>query len=127
MKIAVLGAGNMGRWIVRELAPDHEVSVYDPVLSRTEGLGNQASIARDLDAIAAFEPGLLINSVSLKNTIAAFEAAVPALSPDCILVEKKQVRPKGAFPVFHPVESLCDSPVKKLKRSGNVFAAIRHK
>ena len=98
MKIAVLGAGNMGRWLVRELAPDHEVCVYDPVLSRTEGLG-RVSMARDLAGIAAFGPGLLINAVSLKNTIAAFEAAVPALSPDCILADVTSV--KGSIPDYY--------------------------
>ena len=98
MKIAVLGAGNMGRWLVRELAPDHEVCVHDPVPSRTEGLGS-VTIARDMGAIADFEPGLFINAVSLKNTIAAFEAAVPVLPPDCILADVASV--KGAIPDYY--------------------------
>ena len=38
MRIAVLGAGNMGRWLIRELAADHEICVHDPLSSRTEGL-----------------------------------------------------------------------------------------
>ena len=98
MKIAVLGAGNMGRWLIREFAPDHQVCVHDLVPSRTEGLG-RVTIARDMDEIAAFGPSLLINAVSLKNTIAAFEAAVPALPPDCIVADVTSV--KGAIPNYY--------------------------
>jgi prephenate dehydrogenase len=98
MKIAILGAGNMGRWLVRELAPDHEVCVHDSIPSRMEGL-DRIAIARDMDGIAAFGPGLLINAVSLKNTIAAFEAAVPVLPPDCILADVASV--KGAIPDYY--------------------------
>jgi prephenate dehydrogenase len=98
MKIAVLGLGNMGRWLVRELAPDHEVCVHDPIPSRTEGLRGVA-IARDADGIAAFGPGLLVNAVSLKNTIAAFEAVVPALPADCLLADVASV--KGAIPDYY--------------------------
>ena len=29
MKIAILGAGNMGSWLARRLNRDHEVVVYD--------------------------------------------------------------------------------------------------
>ncbi len=98
MKIAVLGAGNMGRWLIRELAPDHEVLAYDPVTARTEGLA-RAGIARSLDEISAFGPGLLINAVSLKNTIPAFEAVVPSLPSDCILADVASV--KGAIPEYY--------------------------
>jgi prephenate dehydrogenase len=98
MKIAVLGAGNMGRWLIRELAPAHEVCVHDLVPSRTEGLGRVA-VARDADAIAAFEPALLINAVSLKNTIAAFEAVVPSLPPECLLADVASV--KGGIPDYY--------------------------
>lgn len=98
MRIAVLGAGNMGRWLVRELAPDHEICVHDPLSSRTEGL-ERVVIAPGIDGVAAFGPGLLINAVSLKNTIAAFEAVVPALPPECILVDVASV--KGAIPEYY--------------------------
>ncbi len=95
MKIAVLGAGNMGRWLIHELAPEHEVLAYDPVKARTDGLEG-VRIVRSVDAVAAFGPRLLINAVSLKNTIAAFEAAAPFLPPDCILADVASV--KGAIP-----------------------------
>ncbi len=98
MKIAVLGAGNMGRWLIRELAPEHEVWAYDPIRARTEGLGG-AAIARSVEDVAAFEPGLLINAVSLKNTIAAFEAVVPLLPADCLLVDVASV--KGSIPGYY--------------------------
>jgi prephenate dehydrogenase len=120
MKIAVLGAGNMGRWLVRELAPDHQVCVHDPVPSRTEGLGRVA-IARDMEGIASFGPGLLINAVSLKNTIAAFEAVVPTLPPDCILADVASV--KGAIPDYY--KSLPGRPFTSLHPMfGPTFANI---
>ena len=46
MRIAVLGAGNMGRWLVRELAADHEVCVYDPVASERKAWGRSRSSGR---------------------------------------------------------------------------------
>ncbi len=98
MRIAVLGVGNMGRWLVRELGPGHEVCAYDPLPSRTEGLGGVA-IVREMGGVAAFRPDLLINAVSLKNTVAAFEAVVPALPPDCILADVASV--KGAIPEYY--------------------------
>ena len=98
MKIAVLGAGNMGRWLVRELAAEHEVCVHDPVASKTEGLGPVAVI-REMDGIASFEPRLLINAVSLKNTVAAFEAVVRGLPPDCIIADVASV--KGPIPDYY--------------------------
>lgn len=95
MKIAVLGAGNMGRWLIRELAPEHEVWAYDPVKARMEGMGGVA-VARSMDEVAAFGPALLVNAVSLKNTIAAYETVVPLLPPNCILADVASV--KGAIP-----------------------------
>lgn len=98
MRIAVLGAGNMGRWLIRELAAGHELCVHDPVASRTEGLGRVA-VARKTDGVAAFGPDLLVNAAGLKNTIAAFEAVVPALPPDCVLIDVASV--KGAIPEYY--------------------------
>jgi prephenate dehydrogenase len=98
MRIAVLGAGNMGRWLVRELAAGHEVCVHDLVASRMEGLG-RAAIAREMDGIAAFGPALLVNAVSLKNTVAAFESVVPALPPECLVADVASV--KGSIPEYY--------------------------
>ncbi|HMA53812.1 MAG TPA: prephenate dehydrogenase/arogenate dehydrogenase family protein [Acidobacteriota bacterium] len=98
MKIAVLGAGKMGRWLVRELAPKHEVWAHDLDAARLEGLG-RAKAARTLDELIDAGPEMLINAVNLKRTVAAFEAAVPGLSPACLLADVASV--KGAIPEYY--------------------------
>ncbi len=86
MKIAVLGAGKMGRWLIRELASKHEVWVHDLDEARLEGLG-RAKAARTIDELTGAGPEMLINAVSLKQTVPAFEAVVPGLRPDCLLAD----------------------------------------
>ncbi len=98
MKIAVLGTGNMGRWLARELAPGHEVWVHDTNPARTAGL-IKVRIAAVPGEIADFNPDLVINAVSLKNTIAAFEAVLPLLGSSCMLADVASV--KGAIPEFY--------------------------
>lgn len=98
MRIAVLGAGKMGRWLIRELAPKHEVWAHDLDEARLAGLG-RAKAARTIDELTDSGPELLINAVNLKNTIAAFEAAVPRLRPTCLLADVASV--KGAIPEYY--------------------------
>lgn len=98
MKIAVLGVGKMGRWLVLELAPKHELCVYDRDPARTAGLG-RVSVAAGVEGIAAFKPDLVINAVNLKDTVAAFEAVVTHLDPWCVLADVASV--KGAIPGFY--------------------------
>jgi prephenate dehydrogenase len=98
MRIAVLGAGKMGRWLIRELAPRHEVWAYDLDGARLAGLG-RAKAARTIDELTDAGPELLINAVSLKHTIAAFEAAVPRLGPTCLLADVASV--KGSIPEYY--------------------------
>lgn len=97
MKIAVLGAGHMGRWLVSELAKDNKVCIYDTDSARTAGLP-LAKVLAELRELEAFKPDLLINAVSLQNTVAAFEAAVPHLPAYCLLCDVASV--KGEIPAF---------------------------
>ncbi len=98
MKIAVLGVGRMGRWLVRELALRHEVCACDRDPARTAGL-DKVTIAPGVEGIGAFKPDLLINAVGLKETIGAFEEVVPRLDPSCLLADVASV--KGAIPGFY--------------------------
>jgi prephenate dehydrogenase len=98
MRISVLGVGNMGRWLVRELSRKHEVWVYDRDPSRTSGLG-KVIVAGDVRAIGDFNPGLLINAVSLKNTVEAFDSVISNLAPACILADVASV--KGGLSDFY--------------------------
>lgn len=98
MRIAVLGAGHMGRWLVSELARDNEVAVYDTNGARTSGLPVVKGLT-GLRALEEFQPEMLINAVSLQNTITAFEAAVPYLPAWCLLSDVASV--KGEIPAYY--------------------------
>jgi prephenate dehydrogenase len=98
MKIAVLGAGHMGRWLVSELAKDNEVCVYDTAGARAAGLPLVKALP-GLAGLKAFQPDILINAVSLQNTVAAFESAVPHLPSWCLLCDVASV--KGEIPAYY--------------------------
>lgn len=108
MKIAVLGAGHMGRWLTSELARDHQVAVYDTDGARTSGLPLVTSLT-GMTGLEKFAPEFLINAVSLQNTVRAFEAAVPHLSSHCLLCDVASV--KGEIPAYY-------------KKSGFRFASV---
>jgi len=98
MRIAVLGAGHMGRWLTNELARDNEVAVYDTDGARTSGLPLVRSLT-GMTGLERFEPELLINAVGLQNTVPAFEAAAPHLPGYCLLCDVASV--KGEIPAFY--------------------------
>jgi prephenate dehydrogenase len=98
VKIAVLGAGHMGRWLVSELARENKVCIYDVDRVRTSGLPFVKALA-DIGELDAFKPDILINAVSLQNTVAAFEAAVPHLPAYCLLCDVASV--KGEIPAYY--------------------------
>lgn len=98
MKIAVLGAGHMGRWLVSELAKDNEVAVYDTDGARTSGLPLAKSLT-GMTGLERFQPEILINAVSLQNTVRAFEAAAPHLPGHCLLCDVASV--KGEIPAYY--------------------------
>ncbi len=98
MKISVLGAGHMGRWLMSELAKDHEVGVYDIDGSRTSGLP-LVEVLTEPAGLGSFVPDILINAVSLRNTMDAFAAAAPHLPPWCLLCDVASV--KGEIPDYY--------------------------
>lgn len=98
MKIAVMGVGRMGRWLVRELGPRHEICVYDRDPARIAGL-EKVTVAADPEGIGAFKPALVINAVTLKDTVAAFEEVLPRLDSSCLLADMASV--KGVIPDFY--------------------------
>ena len=72
MKILVLGAGKMGSFFLDVLSFDHETAVYEKDPKRMRFTYNCQRFTT-LDEIRAFQPQLVINAVTLKYTIAAFE------------------------------------------------------
>ena len=98
MKIAVLGAGHMGRWLVSELVKDNEVCVYDTAGARASSLPLVKAL-NGLSGLEAFRPDILLNAVSLQNTVLAFETAAPYLPPYCLLCDVASV--KGEIPAYY--------------------------
>ena len=98
MKIAIIGAGKMGSWLAKELASMHEIAVYDRDSKRTK----EIKTGRILDTLAElekFNPALLINAVSLENTIAAFEEVENFIGKQCMICDVASI--KGEIPKYY--------------------------
>lgn len=91
MRIAVVGAGNMGSWFVESLCLDYEVGVYDADRTKMKYFFNSRKFLY-LEDLFEFEPDLLINAVSLENTIKVFEEIVPYLGENCIISDITSVK-----------------------------------
>jgi prephenate dehydrogenase len=98
MKIAILGAGRMGGWLAERLGLNHQVGVLDIHPLRTEKLG-RVTILPDHERLGDFHPDLIINAVSLQNTLEAYESVLPYLPKDCLISDIASV--KGRLPRFY--------------------------
>lgn len=91
MRILIIGAGKMGSWFVESLCLDHEVAVYDQDVQKLRFFFRTLRFDT-LEKIHEFDPQLVINSVSLQHTIAAFDSILPYISKDCILSDITSVK-----------------------------------
>src|SRR5690554_3089094 len=91
MKICILGAGKMGTWLTDALCLQHEVAIFDRDKERLRYVFNTQRLTT-LEEIREFEPELLINSVTLKHTIAVFREVEPYLPAHCILSDIASVK-----------------------------------
>ena len=91
MKIVVIGAGKMGSWLVESLCLDYEVGVFDLDKQKLRYFFNSHRFLSP-EEIRAFDPDLLINAVSLNNTIQAFDDLLPFVKDDCILSDITSVK-----------------------------------
>jgi prephenate dehydrogenase len=98
MNICILGTGKMGSWLAKILSPDHTVSVFDSDPSRTRALPG-VQILGNLEQLQQSAPQMLINCVSLQNTVAGFRSVLPYLPKDCLLSDIASV--KGNLPAFY--------------------------
>ncbi len=91
MRILILGAGKMGSFFVDLLSFDHETAVYDTDPKRLRFMYNTQRFTR-LEEIDAFRPEMVINAVTLKATITAFEKIMPHIPESCILSDIASVK-----------------------------------
>ena len=91
MKILIMGAGKMGSFFIDSLSFDHEVAVFEKDPKRLRYTYNCERFT-SLAEIEAFRPQLVINAVTVKYTIAAFEEVMPVLPKDCIISDIASVK-----------------------------------
>jgi len=91
MKIAIIGAGRMGAWLVEECCFDHEVAVYD--IDRKK-LKHFIHVKRflNLSELESFRPELLVNASSLSNVCRVFDEVLPHITDGCLLADIASVK-----------------------------------
>ena len=121
MKILVLGAGKMGTFLTDVLCIQHEVALFDTDAKRLRFVFNTFRMT-EYNEIREFEPELVINCVTLKFTIDAFQAVLPYLPKSCIIsdiasvktglqayYEKSGMRYVSTHPMFGPTFATLDN------------------
>lgn len=91
MKILVLGAGKMGAFFLDLLSFDHETAVYEKDPKRMRFTYNCQRLTT-LEEIREFRPELVINAVTVKYTIPAFEEVMQYLPKECIISDISSVK-----------------------------------
>lgn len=81
----------MGSFFLDLLSFDHETAVYDKDPKRMRFTYNCRRMI-SLGEVGDFRPELVINAVTLKYTITAFEEVMPYLPPECIVSDISSVK-----------------------------------
>ena len=81
----------MGSFFLDLLSFSHETAVYEKDPKRLRFTYNTLRFTK-LDEIQEFNPELVINAVTVKYTIPAFQEVMPYLSDDCILSDISSVK-----------------------------------
>lgn len=81
----------MGSFFIDLLSFDHEVAVYERDPKRLRFTYNCQRFT-DLEEVKGFAPELVINAVTVKYTIPAFEEMLPMLPKDCIISDISSVK-----------------------------------
>ena len=81
----------MGTFLADVLSSQHEVGIFDFNPERLKFTYNCVRMTQ-LDEVKAFEPEILINAVTLKYTISAFEQILPYLPKGCIISDIASVK-----------------------------------
>ena len=81
----------MGSFFIDLLSFDHEVAVYEKDAKRLRFTYNCYRFTK-MEEVEMFRPELVINAVTVKYTIPAFEELLPHLSSDCIISDIASVK-----------------------------------
>lgn len=81
----------MGSWLVESLCLDYEVGVFDMDRSKLKYFFNSRKFLY-YEEIMDFSPDLLINAVSLDQTVALFDEIISYLPESCILADITSVK-----------------------------------
>ena len=81
----------MGSFFIDLLSFDHEVAVYEKDAKRLRFTYNCYRFTK-MEEIEMFRPELVINAVTVKYTLPAFEEVLPHLSHDCIISDIASVK-----------------------------------
>lgn len=81
----------MGTFFVDVLNQHHEVALFDTDESRLRFVYNTIRMTKP-EEITDFKPELVLNAVTLKYTIQAFDTVLPYLTPDSILSDIASVK-----------------------------------
>lgn len=98
MKILILGAGKMGSFFCDVLSMNHEVAIYDTDKERLRFTFNALRFTT-MEEIKEFQPEMMINAVTVKYTIEAFNQVLPYLPATCIISDIASV--KTGLPEFY--------------------------
>ena len=121
MRVAVVGAGNMGSWLVESLCLDYEVGVYDSNRNKLKYFFNSRKFLY-LEELLEFQPDILVNAVSLEHTVDVFREVVPSLDKNCIIADITSV--KNGIASYY--ETCGRRFVSTHPMFGPTFANIRH-
>jgi prephenate dehydrogenase len=91
VRVFIIGTGRMGAWLTEELCLEHEVCVYDSEISRMKYF-IKVRRALSLSEAGDFDPEMVINCVSLGDTVEVFKAVLPYIGPNCILADIASVK-----------------------------------
>jgi prephenate dehydrogenase len=86
-----MGAGKMGSFFLDLLSFEHETAVFEKDPRRMRFTYNTQRFTT-LDEIRDFKPELVINAVTVKYTIPAFNEVMPYLPDDCIISDIASVK-----------------------------------
>jgi len=98
MKVMIIGAGKMGSWFARELARTNDVAVYDKWYTKKWEI-KSFKVFDEISNIKTFKPELLLNAVSLKDTVPAFKEVISFVEKGCIIADIASI--KGELKNFY--------------------------